>query len=212
MEIVQLDEPTMIRCKFGIGADHVKDGKLDKGEIAKELKTQINNVNALKMDANIQDKYQHGNMQLCTKGVIWGLFEVISPGIVMYQYQSLYREKVNDYISNEANFVTKPEHECHWLPGKYFHLNLDEHRINPQLTLQKVLDIQIPDESENNPALLELSLNLVKLWTENLADLWDRNNFIAAQNLLKHPSITALKYDGIDALQKSLTEGLCKKT
>jgi len=62
MEIVQLDESTMIRCKFGIGTDHVKDGKLDKGEIAKEQKTQINNVNALNMDANLQDKYQHGNM------------------------------------------------------------------------------------------------------------------------------------------------------
>jgi len=122
----------------------------------------------------------------------------------------LYREKCNDYISNEANFVTKPEHECHWLPGKYFHPNLDEHRINPQLTFQKVLDIQILDESGKNPALLELIINLVKLWTENLADLWDRNKFIAAQNLLKHPSITALKNDGIDALQKSLTEGLCK--
>ena len=63
-----------------------------------------------------------------------------------------------------------------------------------------------------NPALLEVSLNLVKLWTENLADLCFRNKFIAAQTLLKHPSITALKYDDIDALQKLLTEGLCKKT
>ena len=64
MEIVQLNEPTMIRCKFGIGADHVKDGQLDKREIAKEQKTQINNANALKMDASLQDKTQHGNMQL----------------------------------------------------------------------------------------------------------------------------------------------------
>ena len=71
MEIVQWDEPTMIRCKFGIGADCVKDGKLDKREITRELKTQINNANALKMDANLQDKYQHGNMQLCTNTVIW---------------------------------------------------------------------------------------------------------------------------------------------
>ena len=50
MEIVH------IRCEFGIGADHVKDGKLDKEEISKELIVQINNTNTLKMDANRQDK------------------------------------------------------------------------------------------------------------------------------------------------------------
>jgi len=50
MEIVQPFEPTMIRYKFGIGADHVKDGKLEKGDIAREQRTQINHVNALKME------------------------------------------------------------------------------------------------------------------------------------------------------------------
>ena len=63
----------------------------------------------------------------------------------------------------------------------------------------------------SHPALLELSISLVQLWTENLADLWDRKKFIASETVLKHPSITALKYDGLDALQKLLTEGLCKK-
>ena len=160
------------------------------------------------MDANIQDKYQHGNMQLCTKGVIWGLFEVISPGIVMYQYQSLYREKVNDYISNEANFVTKPEHECHWHPTT-FDQKLDENRIHPQETVEKLS--ANPEKSATSSELLEYSLNLVKLWTEKLAYLWDRNKFIAAETVLKHHSIASLKYDGIDDLQKLLSEGLCKK-
>ena len=112
----------------------------------------------------------------------------------------------------EHFFVTNPpEHECHWLPDKHFNQILDEHHISPRLTFQKALDIQIPDEPEKNPALVKLSLILVQLWTENLADLWERNKFIAAETVLKHPSITALKYDGIDALQKLLTEGLCKK-
>jgi len=186
----------MIRCKFGIGADHVKDGKLDKVKISQEPKTQINNTNALKMDANLQDKNQHGNMQLCTKTIIWGLLEVISPGIV--RYLSLYREKVNGYISNEANFVT-------------INQNLDEHCISPRLTFQKALDIQIQDEPEQKRALVESSLVLAQLWTENLADLLERNKFIAAETVLKHHSITALKYDGIDALHKLLTKGLFKK-
>ena len=161
------------------------------------------------MDANLQDKTHHGNIQLCTKAVIWGLFEVISPGIV--RYQSLYREKINIIISDTANFVTKPEHECHWLPGITFNQTLDEDRISHRLAIQKLFDLQIPHESETNPALLELSISLVQLWTENLADLCDRNKFIASETVLKHPSITALKYDGLDALQKLLTEGLCKK-
>ena len=112
MEIVQPFEPSMIRCKFGIGVDHVKDGKLEKGDIAQEQKTQINHVNALKMDAtNLHDKSEHGNMHICTKAVVWGLFEVLTPAIV--RYQSLYKEKLNAYIINDANFVAKPEHECH---------------------------------------------------------------------------------------------------
>ena len=96
--------------------------------------------------------------------------------------------------------MTKPEHECHWLPGKYFHQNLDEDRIDPQHTFKKLLNIQIPDESGTNPGLLQYSINLVKVWSENLAYLWDRNKFIAAETVLKHHSITALKSDGIDAL------------
>ena len=66
MEIVLPDEPTILICKFGIGADHVKDDKSDKGEMAQEQKTQINNVNALQMDTNLQDKSHHGNMQVCS--------------------------------------------------------------------------------------------------------------------------------------------------
>ena len=68
----------------------------------------------------------------------------------------------------------------------------------------------IPDKSGTNPELLEYSINLVKLWSENLAYLWDRNKFIATETVLKHHSITTLKYDGIDDLQKLLSEGLCK--
>jgi len=132
MEIVQPFEPTKIRCKFGIGAGHVKDGKLNKGDITQEQNTQINHVNAMKMDANLQDKTEHINMQLCTKAVIWGLFEVLSPAIV--RYQSLYKERLNSYIINEANFVTKPKHECHWPPSK-FDQKLDENCIHPQQTL-----------------------------------------------------------------------------
>ena len=47
METVQPFEPTMIRCKFELGAHHLKDGKLEKGDIAQEQKTQLNHVNAL---------------------------------------------------------------------------------------------------------------------------------------------------------------------
>ena len=68
----------------------MKDGKLEKGDIAQEQKTQINHVNALKMDANLHDKSEHGNMHLCTKAVVWGLFEVLSPAIV--GYQALHKE------------------------------------------------------------------------------------------------------------------------
>ena len=156
MEIVQPFEPSMIRCKFGIGSNHVKDGKLEKGGIAQEQKTQINHVNALKMDANLHDKSEHGNMHLCTKAVVWGLFEVLSPAIV--RYQSLYKEKLNAYITNEANFVTKPEHDCHWLPGK-FDQKLDENCIDPQETFEKLF--AIPDKLGTHPELLEYSINLV---------------------------------------------------
>ena len=146
-------------------------------------------------------------MHLCTKAVVWGLFEVLSPAIVGYQL--LFKEKLNAYIINEANFVTKPEHECHWHPSYHFHQKLDKNRIDPQDTFEKLL--AIPDKLGTNPELLEYAINLVKLWSENLAYLWDRNKFIAAETVLKHHSITALKYDGIDALQKLLTEGLSKK-
>ena len=56
--------------------------------------------------------------------------------------------------------------------------------IDPQQTFEKLLAIQ--DESGTNPALLEYSINLVKLWSEHLAYLWDRNKFIAAETVLKH--------------------------
>ena len=56
-----------------MGADHVKDGKLEKGDIAQEEKTQINHVNALKMDANLHDKSEHGNMHLCTIRLLFGV-------------------------------------------------------------------------------------------------------------------------------------------
>ena len=95
----------------------------------------------------------------------------------------MYKEKLNSYIINKANFVTKPEHECHWLPGK-FDQKLDENCIDPQQTFEKLL--AIPDKSGTNPALLEYSINLIKLWSENLAYLWDRNKFIAAETVLKH--------------------------
>jgi len=109
MEIVKQatghDEPTIISPKFGIGADHVKDGKLNEEEISKELIVQINNTNAMKMDANRQNKEQH------CKAFIWGLFEVLTPNIVIFL--SLYQIALNVIVSNEANFVTKPEQECH---------------------------------------------------------------------------------------------------
>ena len=44
-----------------------------------------------------------------------------------------------------------------------------------------------------------------------MAYLWDINKFIATETVLKHHSIASLKYDGIDDLQKLLSEGLCKK-
>ena len=69
-----------------------------------------------------------------------------------------------------------------------------------------------PDESGTDPVLLEQSIKLIKLWSENLAYLWDRNKFITTETVLKDHSITALKYDGIDDLQKLLSKGLCKKT
>ena len=71
--------------------------------------------------------------------------------------------------------MTKPEHECHWLPGQ-FNPKLDENCIDPQQTLEKLL--ATPDESETDPVLLEQSINLIKFWSENLAYLWDRNKFI----------------------------------
>ena len=80
----------------------------------------------------------------------------------------MYKEKFNAYIINEANFVTKPEHECHWLPGQ-FDPNLDENHIDPQQTLEKLLATS--DESGTDPALLEQSIKLIKLWSENLAYL-----------------------------------------
>ena len=121
----------------------------------------------------------------------------------------MYKEKLNAYIINEANFVTKPKHECHWLPGQ-FDPKLDENCIDPQQPLEKLL--ATPDKSGTDPVLLEQSIKLIKLWSENLAYLWDRNKFIAAETVLKDHSITALKYDGIDDLQKLLSKGLCKKT
>ena len=51
-----MSEPTIIMWKFGIGADHVEDGKLDEEEISKEMIIQINNTNAINMDKNRQDK------------------------------------------------------------------------------------------------------------------------------------------------------------
>jgi len=110
-------------CKFIIGADHGKDGKLDQYELLKELIVQVHNTNALKMDANLQNKEQHCDIHRCTTAFIWGLFEVLSPGIA--KYLSLYQEKLNVIISNEANVVTKPEHECHYLPGKNLDPSLD---------------------------------------------------------------------------------------
>ena len=57
MEIVQQgighDESTMSRWKFVIGAEHVKGAKFDQEELIKELIIQINNTNAMKMDANL---------------------------------------------------------------------------------------------------------------------------------------------------------------
>jgi len=104
--------------------------------------------------------------------------------------------------------VTKSEHECHWLPGQ-LDPKLDENRIDPQETFENLC--AIPDKLGTRLELLEYSINLVKLWTEKLAYLWDRNKFIAAESVLKHHSIASLKYDGIDDLQKLLSKALCKK-
>ena len=65
------NEPTIIKCKFGMGSDHVKGSKLDEEEISKEIIIQINNTSAMKMDANMQNKEQHCDMQHCNKAVVW---------------------------------------------------------------------------------------------------------------------------------------------
>ena len=139
-------------------------------------------------------------MHCCIKVVLWGLFKVLSPGIA--GYQSLYQEKLNVIISNEENFVTKPEHECYWLPGKNFDQTLDKDRINPRHSRQKALKIVIPDESKGNAfAIVEFLLHMIQLWIEYLDDLWERNKYIASETVLKHPLITVLKYDGNNRFQ-----------
>jgi len=116
------------------------------------------------------------------------------------------KKKLNVIISNEANFVTKPEHEfqchCHWLPGKNFDQTLDKDRINPRHSRQKALEIVIPDESKGNAfAIVEFLLHMIQLWIEYLDDLWERNKYIASETVLKHPLITVLKYDGNNRFQ-----------
>ena len=70
---------------------------------------------------------------------------------------------------------------------------MEKERINPRLTFQEVLAIEIPDESdENGHELVEYSLVMIQLWTEYLDGLWERNKYIAAENVLKHRLIAVL--------------------
>ena len=127
MEIVQHgtghDESTIIRCKFIIGVDHVKRG-----------------INLIKRRSWMSWSYkstmpmQWRWIQTCKiKISIVACTAVSRPffGVCARFYcmglQDIYpciKKKLNVIISNEANFVTKPEHECqchcHWLPGKNF--------------------------------------------------------------------------------------------
>jgi len=123
----------------------------------------------------------------------------------------MYSEQLNVVMSNEDNFVIKPKQNCYWHPGMNFDSSLDTDRINPRHTHQEALKIVIPDESKRNTNdIISHSLEMVQLWMECLDDLWERNKNIVSETILKHRSITLLKYDGIKELQKTRTEGLCK--